>query len=349
MAFNIIRNDITKVHADAIVNTANPAPIIGKGTDTAVYNAAGKKELLTARKEIGNIERGCAVWTPAFNLKKNKVKFIIHTVGIPYGDGKNGQEDILRRCYSNSLQMAVTLGCKSVAIPLLATGCYGFPKELGLNIAVDEISKFLMKNEIFVYLVVYDEASYKLSEKHFNDVEDFLNSNFIPRQKHIRKNAAFKTSDFPMVFEKTKCSSLPSETFDLINCEVGENPPELDDLISEAKDAMNFQNTLQKLIADRKLENSEVYSKALIDRKFFSKIITHKNYIPKKQTVMALGLALKLSLEEYEDFLASAGFAFMRSDAFDVIIKYCVMKKIYNLIQVDVILNDHGLSCFAPN
>ena len=177
MSFKIERNDITKVHTDAIVNTANPLPRIGRGTDTAVYNAAGREELLKAREEIGVIEPGHSVSTKSFNLKKNGIKYIIHTVGCRYDADKPETVQNLRNCYSSSLKIAKDLGCKSVAIPLLATGFYGFPKELGLKIAVDEISSFLLENEIDVTLVVYDAKSYMISEKLFDDIQNFLDEN----------------------------------------------------------------------------------------------------------------------------------------------------------------------------
>ena len=177
MAFKILRNDITKVRADAIVNTANPMPVIGRGTDSTIYEAAGREQLLEERRKIGAIEHGQSAWTPAFNLKKHGVKYIIHTIGVFYQDGNHGEKEILRSCYKTALKTAVELNCKSVAIPLLATGNYRFPKDLALQIAVDEISRFLLEHEVDVLLVVYDKESYKISERIFDDVEDFLFDN----------------------------------------------------------------------------------------------------------------------------------------------------------------------------
>lgn len=348
MSFRIIRNDITKVSCDAIVNTANPMPVIGRGTDSAIYKAAGKEELLSARKQIGIIERGKSAWTEAFNLKSNGIKYIIHTVGVSYCDGKNGETDILRNCYSSSLNMAKELGCKSVAIPLLATGFYSFPKEIGLQIAIDEISRFLIKNEIDVTLVVYDRKSYLISEKLFDDIQSFIDDNFSVPEKHILCDDMFavESSCMEELFEEHREeTSRRSKKANRKKI----SPIDVDAFITQSRTNLNFQNTLQQLIADRKLENSAVYTKALIDRKFFSKIISNKDYVPKKMTVMALGLALGLKLDEYENFLASAGYAFMPSSKFDLIIKYCVMNEIYNLVEVDMILDSHGECCFAPD
>jgi len=346
MPFKIIRNDITWVSADAIVNTANPFPVIGAGTDSRVYKAAGEEKLLEARKKIGTIERGKCAWTESFHLKKRGIKYIIHTVGISYGDGKNGETEILRSCYSSSLNMAKELGCKSVAIPLLATGFYSFPKDIGLAVAVDEISRFIIENQLDVTLVVYDKESYLISEKLFDDIHSFIDENYIEESNDDddvdydddRKFAIKSCCNIETGFKARK---IIDETRSII-------PIDVDAFITGSSENLNFQNTLQQLIADRQLKNAIIYSKAFIDRKFFSKIISTKDYVPKKMTVMALGLALELQLDEYEKFLASAGYAFMPSSKFDLIIKYCVMKGIYNLVEVDMILDSHGESCFSP-
>lgn len=359
MAFKILRNDITKVRADAIVNTANPMPAVGRGTDTAVYEAAGRDKLLAARKEIGVIERGQSAWTPAFNLKKHDVKYIIHTIGVFYQDGNHGEKEILRTCYQTALKTAAELNCKSVAIPLLASGFYRFPKELALQIAVEEISRFLLEHEVDVLLVVYDKESYKISEKLFDDVEDFLFDNLDGYEGEDDRDLGFFASTAiigvppeKLFAERELNRSLKTAravNLEPVHCAEKEiTPIDVDAFIRSSKDKLNFQNTLMQLIADRKLDNVTVYKKACIDKKFFSKIISNKDYVPKKHTVMALGLALELPLEEYESFLASAGYAFMPSSKFDMIVKFCVMNQIYNLINVDVILDDHGEECFAP-
>ena len=388
MSFKIERNDITKVHTDAIVNTANPLPTVGRGTDTAVYDAAGREELLKARKEIGAIEPGHSVATKSFKLKKNGIKYIIHTVGCRYDADKPETVHNLRNCYSSSLKIAKVLGCKSVAIPLLATGFYGFPKELGLKIAVDEISSFLLENEIEVRLVVYDEKSYMISEKLFDDIQNFLDENLKGEEGRAdnQKSGVFGAygeeysaelnESSARTSEPAEYNRAPSRTREPVElnramtsaCEpiLGASdhlkiqpklkpynardisPIDVDAFIKQSGASLNFQNTLQQLIADRKLENATVYKKACIDKKFFSKIISNKDYVPKKQTVMALGLALELPLQEFEKFLASAGYAFMPSSKFDLIVKYCVMNQIFNLVEVDIILDSHGLNCFAP-
>ena len=352
MAFKILRNDITKVRADAIVNTANPIPVIGRGTDSSIYEAAGREQLLEARRKIGVIERGQSIWTPSFNLRKHGVKYIIHTSGVIYRDGNHGEKDILRSCYQTALTIAAELNCKSVAIPLLASGNYRFPKDLALQIAVEEISRFLLEHEVDVFLVVYDAESYKISEKLFDDVEDFLSDNldgYEVEEEHIQYKASYNTVIGSLSADRIFEPARAVQSEPILSEEKKIAPIDVDAFIRSSKDKLNFQNTLMHLIADRKVDNSVIYKKACIDKKFFSKIISNKDYVPKKRTVMALGLALELPLEEYERFLASAGYAFMPSSMFDLIIKYCVMNHIYNLINVDVILDDHGEECFAPS
>ena len=352
MAFKILRNDITKVRADAVVNTANPIPVIGRGTDSSIYEAAGREQLLEARKKIGVIERGQSIWTPSFNLRKHGVKYIIHTSGVIYRDGNHGEKDILRSCYQTALTIAAELNCKSVAIPLLASGNYRFPKDLALQIAVEEINRFLLEHEVDVFLVVYDAESYKISEKLFDDVEDFLSDNlngYEVEEEHIQYKASYNTVIGSLSADRIFEPARAVQSEPILSEEKKIAPIDVDAFIRSSKDKLNFQNTLMHLIADRKVDNSVIYKKACIDKKFFSKIISNKDYVPKKRTVMALGLALELPLEEYERFLASAGYAFMPSSKFDLIIKYCVMNHIYNLINVDVILDDHGEECFAPS
>ena len=341
------------------------------------------------------IEPGHSVSTKSFNLKKNGIKYIIHTVGCRYDADKPETVQNLRNCYSSSLKIAKDLGCKSVAIPLLATGFYGFPKELGLKIAVDEISSFLLENEIDVTLVVYDAKSYMISEKLFDDIQNFLDENLKGEedgvfgsyddenffrqtlQRHFDEEYSAELNESSgRTSEPAEYNRAPSRAREPVElnraitsaCEpiIREpahlrirpklkpykardiSPIDVDAFIKQSRASLNFQNTLQQLIADRKLENATVYKKACIDKKFFSKIISNKDYVPKKQTVMALGLALELPLQEFEKFLASAGYAFMPSSKFDLIVKYCVMNQIFNLVEVDIILDSHGLNCFAP-
>lgn len=175
MPFEIVRNDITQMTVDAIVNTANPKPIVGSGTDTMIHKKAGPK-LLAARQKIGSIDVGSAAITPAFDLQ---AKYVIHSVGPVWDGGSDGEEALLRNCYDNSLKLAMEHRCKSVAFPLISTGNYGFPKDKALQIAISAFSTFLLEYEMQIYLVVFDRTSFKLSEKLFQSVASYIDEHYV--------------------------------------------------------------------------------------------------------------------------------------------------------------------------
>ncbi|WP_024865748.1 macro domain-containing protein [Butyrivibrio sp. FCS014] len=175
MPFQIIRNDITKVKADAIVNTANPDVAIGNGVDNAIYNAAGMDRLFAERKKIGPLEPGMVAATPAFDLD---AKIIIHAIGTWWEGGDKGEAEILRQCYDKSLKLAADYKCKSIAFPLLATGCYGFPQKLGMEIAVDSFTRFLEENEMEIYLVVFNQSAVRISGELGEEVRSLIDDDY---------------------------------------------------------------------------------------------------------------------------------------------------------------------------
>lgn len=175
MPFEIVRNDIVNMQVDAIVNTANPDPVIGSGVDSGIHKAAGAK-LLAARQKIGCIAPGDAVVTPGYGLD---AKYVIHTVGPVWKGGNCHEEQILSSCYRKSLELAKKYQCESIAFPMISTGNYEFPKPLALQIAVREISTFLMENEMQIYLVVFGREAFALSEKLFKSVSSYIDENYI--------------------------------------------------------------------------------------------------------------------------------------------------------------------------
>ncbi len=334
MPFQIIRNDITRVSADVIVNTANPKPEYGSGTDGAVYAAAGADRLLEARKKIGEIEPGQAVSTPAFALS---AKYIIHTVGPAWLDGLHGEKDILRACYENTLALAAELKAESIAFPLIATGVYGFPKDEALNIALSEIGKFLLTHDMQVILVVFGREAFALSEKLVGSIDAYLDEHQVSaleqteyastREKmaeHRRRRAAQQYAD---------SSAAPQTSFHM------RNKP-LDQILSDTGDT--FQQRLFKLIDASGMDDVTVYKKANIDRKVFSRIRCKKDYKPTKKTAVAFAVALKLSLPEMLGLLACAGITFSPSDKFDLIITYCVQNGIYDIFEINAVLFQYG-------
>ncbi len=367
MPFQIIRNDITKVNADAIVNTANPQPVYASGTDGAIYKAAGAERLLAERKRIGPIERGQVAVTPAFALPAN---YIIHTVGPTWTDGKHGEFDVLTACYENVLAKAAELQCESVALPLIATGVYGFPKDRALQIAVSVISRFLLSHDMEVILVVFDRHAFELSGKLFRDVDAFIDENYVAKQYgveypgHVYESASVRpergsrlcqeaypgaadaqessTPDEPAAIDRypEAAPSCPSEMPAILSAYMAPDMS-LDDALGTVGET--FQQRLLRFIDERDLSDVEVYKKANIDRKLFSKIRCNVNYKPRKKTALALAIALELNLDDTADLLKRAELALSPSSKSDLIIEYFISRQEYDIYSINLALFEHGL------
>ena len=327
MPFEIVRNDITNMRVDAIVNTANPRPVIGLGVDSAIHEKAGP-QLLTARQEIGHIDMGCAAITPAFQLA---AKYVIHTIGPVWDGGSYGEEDLLRNCYDNSLGLAVEHGCQSIAFPLISTGNYGFPKDKALQIAISAFSEFLLEHEMQIYLVVFDQTSYKLSEKLFQSVASYIDQHYVDTWQMAtyaaeapRINRRRREIDRCETMAMRECAPCASKAISL------------EDMLKQA-DA-GFTETLLKLIDQTGKKDSEVYKKANISKQHFSKIRNNPNYKPTKPTAIALALALELDLETTKDLIGRAGYALTNSSKFDLIIRYFIEQGNYNVVEINMAL-----------
>lgn len=321
MPFEMVRNDIVNMKVDAIVNTANPRPIIGAGTDKAVHDKAGAR-LLLARKEIGDIAVGEAAITPAFDLDAN---YVIHTAGPIWRDGKSSEEALLASCFKNSLRLAKEKECESIAFPLISTGSYGFPKPLALKIAVREISSFLMENEMQVYLVVFEKQSFELSEKLFKSVSSYIDENYVSE----KINAEYKMSNlrsYELLFEASDTPRYGTIC----------NNPNLDGMLENLD--KGFSETLLALIDRTGKKDSEIYKRANVDRKLFSKIRNNVNYKPSKTTAIAFAIALELNMDETNDLLSKAGFALSQSSKFDVIVRYFIENKKYDIFELNSVL-----------
>jgi len=362
MPFQIIRNDITKVKADVIVNTANPHPVIGRGTDSAIYAAAGEKQLLAEREKIGDIARGQVAVTPAFGLS---AKYIIHTVGPSWDGGDHGERETLHSCYANSLAKAAELKAESIAFPLIATGVYGFPKDEALNIALAEIGKFLLTHDMMVTLVVFDRKAFELSGQMVGEIQEFIDEHGVGVAR-ATEYGDFDSREWRRrrrLQEELEAERRMAHLSSLQNIEelipMANEPPvgipdgmteaaphmdlegkSLEDVLGDAGDT--FQQRLFKLIDDSGLDDVAVYKRANIDRKVFSRIRCKKDYQPKKRTAVAFAIALELDLPTMEDLLSRAGFAFSPSDTFDLIIAYFVTKKNYDILQIDAALFKYG-------
>lgn len=368
MPFQIIRNDITKVSADVIVNTANPHPVIGNGTDSAIYAAAGKERLLAEREKIGEIARGeCAV-TPAFGLS---AKYIIHTVGPAWIDGNHGEREILHSCYAKSLGKAAELKAESIAFPLIATGVYGFPKDEALNIALSEIGKFLLTHEMEVILVVFDKKSFELSAELVHEIDEYIDEHGVGLARKAEYDGDWDDDRRRMLFQRQRREFSDASAASLLNfideCEMLQSgslqeaiPSEEKDLVPPAggpfvgfdgksldevlKDAdKTFQERLFELIDASGIEkDSYVYKDTFVDRKLFSSIRCKKDYKPTKRTAVALAVALHLDMPTMQDLLSRAGLALSRSNTFDLIVAYFVEKGNYSFIDIDAALFEYG-------
>lgn len=318
MPFQIIRHDITRVPADVIVNTANPDPIIGRGTDAAIYSAAGYERLLKERMKIGKIGVGEVSVTEAFDLP---AKYIIHTVGPVWQGGDHGEYEALSSCYRKSLLLAKQLGCESIAFPLISSGNYHFPKDKALETALREIRSFLDENDMSVTLVVFDKRTYELSAELMDGIRTFIDEKYVEFHPKLSASVSeMQTQSIPMPEAKKKQRKLHD-----LKRKVGEN----------------YQECLFRLIDERGLTDAEVYKRANIDRRLFSKIRSNPEYHPKKQTAIALAMALELNMDETIDLIGRAGIALSDASLFDLIIQYCIENRIYDLFTVNSILFDN--------
>lgn len=432
MPFEIIRNDITNMRVDAIVNTANPRPMIGSGVDAAIHAKAGPM-LLVARKVIGTMNTGEACITPGFKLP---CKHVIHTVGPVWHDGGHGEAYLLRQCYAQSLKLARRHRCKSVAFPLISAGNYGFPKQLALQIAVDTIREFLEEHEMQVYLVVFSRNSLELSDGLVDKVRSFIDDAYV-QEREIAEYSFSVSRDFDFVRERleekptiqeifpdvAESSPLPSE-WELPQADLSEfdedsyddavmsngeeeeeestffhsseptglptewaltkedlsrgtrrpeftqdaaarkayapksakrssvqlpkfqpkektapSPFDAGELKQKLKEAdAGFSETLLKLIDKSGEKDSDVYKRANVDRKLFSKIRNNPQYKPSKATAVAFAIALELDLEETRDFIGRAGYALSRSNKFDIIIEYFITHERYDIYEINLML-----------
>ena len=511
MPLHIIRNNIVNMDCDAIVNTANPHPQIGAGTDSAVYAAAGEKRLMSARQKIGEIAPGRAAVTSGYALK---ARYIIHTVGPVWEGGENGEEMILRSCYRTSLRIAEAKRCKSIAFPLISSGSYGYPKEAALRTAVEEIRSYLEHSNMTVFLVVFGKEAYELSGKYTDAVEAFIDEHYVKaqlekeysglvtgnlrgsqrrRRDDLRasREAEWRRKEDLQFYETTeyrrrddlqaareaerrrRVTPQPDRAADsgregYLNVDDIEERKQWDDLwaddvaesgisenlqaegaaetdnesawepessypdMSDYVDAQSatpgfgmsqqptpkpaapgfgmsrppapkpaapefgmsqttapkpaaksgprfsfkpaasvfkkkketeaaapahkkkkkledsdivlaetFSETLLRLIDEKEMTDVEVYKRANIDRKLFSKIRSRRDYQPGKKTALALAVALRLDLDQTKDLLARAGYAISPSSKFDLIVEFFIVNEVYDIDTINIALFDH--------
>jgi O-acetyl-ADP-ribose deacetylase (regulator of RNase III) len=323
MPLEIIRNDITKVEADAIVNAAKPSLLGGGGVDGAIHRAAGP-ELLEECKTLGGCNIGQAKITRGYRLP---AQYVIHTVGPVWQGGNYHEEERLADCYRNSLALAKAYKLESVAFPLISTGAYGYPKDKALKIAISVIGEFLLNNDMTVYLVVYDRDSFMLSEKLFLSIKQYIDDRYIEEHPEIRRSR--------LLGERTVKYSMQNCSHPIMEEEIlaPGYKPRLEDLINKMDET--FTQMLLRLIQEKGMTEAETYKKANIDRKLFSKIRNDVNYRPSKPTAVAFAIALKLSLDETQELLRKAGYTLSYSSKFDIIIQYFIHEGNYNIFEIN--------------
>ena len=329
MPFEIVRNDITKMKVDAIVNSANPHVFIGDGVDGAIHAAAGPK-LFEARKIIGDIPVGSAVATPAFKLN---AEYVIHTVGPIWRGGTEHEIESVKECYKNALKVALEKKCKSVAFPLISTGTYGFPKSEALQTAISVISEFLLLHDMKVFLVVYDRTSYSLTEKLFTAVAEYIDDSYIEEHPEYYQNRR-RGQELDVCEDEAFAPIIQAD--EPYESKTLKSERSLDDLMDELEES--FSQSLLRLIDEKDKTDVEIYKKANVDRKLFSKIRSNKDYKPSKVTAIAFALALGLNLDETKDLIGRAGFALTHSTKFDIIIEYFIEQENYNVFEINEVL-----------
>ena len=316
MPLIIVRNDITKMSVDAIVNAAKESLLGGGGVDGCIHRAAGP-ELLQECRTLGGCRTGEAKITGAYRLP---CCYIIHTVGPVWNGGKCGEREQLASCYRTSLALAKEHGCETVAFPLISSGVFGYPKDQALRVAVDTISEFLAENDMTVYIVIFDRAAYQIGNKLFADIASYIDDHYVDAHTDSRRERMRRMG----VVESRMLTAY-------------EDAPMATSGLDEALAHLDtgFSETLLKLIDRSGKKDAEVYKKANVDRKLFSKIRNNPDYKPSKPTAVAFAIALELNLRETRDLIARAGYALSPSSKFDVIIEYFIMQRDYDIFKIN--------------
>ena len=359
MPFKIVRNDITKMNTEAIVNTANDHPTV-------------------------DVKEGEAFITPGYNLP---AKYIIHAVSPHYIDGEHGEEELLRSCYRNSLTVAKENRIKSIAFPLISTGGFGYQKEEVMRIAVDEINAFLLDNDIDITLVVFDIKATELGENIYPKLQSYIDQNYVGKKhneeykdaiaKASRKEGrgfkecirrCFKSEDksVKMTFGAVEAAPMMSQAQPMMGepiCKAADFDDKCDEIelswdAEEAVDELNkklnerlahrsdtFSEYLLYLIDSKGMKNVDVYKRAIVDKRYFAKLKNNKDFHPEKIKALCLCVGAQLSLDETKDLLARAGYALSPADMTDIIFSFYIEHNHFDVIDIDIQLEEHGLPC----
>ncbi len=320
MPLKIVRNDITKMRVDAIVNATNHALRGEGGVDAAIHRAAGPR-LETACAALGGCKTGEAKVTEGFDLP---CKYILHTVGPIWRGGGFGERELLASCYQNALELAKARGCGSVAFPLISSETYGYPKAQALRVAVEAITGFLLENEMEVYIVVFTRDAVEVGEKLFSAVEQYIDDVYVEERRdapnEMRRCAYYRQQAMSAPF-----AGVPHEA-----------PPDLEAMLGQVDEG--FAQALLRKIDEKGMTDAECYKRANVDRRLFHKIKNNPGYRPGKQTALAFAIALRLSLPETKELLMKAGFALSHSNKADIVVEYCILTGNYDIFEINEVL-----------
>lgn len=327
MPFTIVRNDITKMRVDAVVNAANSSLLGGGGVDGCIHRAAGP-ELLEECRTLHGCKTGQAKITKGYKMP---CRYIIHTVGPVWQGGGFGERELLYSCYKNSLELAAQYDCKTVAFPLISAGIYGYPKDKALEVAQQAIADFLETHDMEVTLAVLDKAAVELSRDMFERVREYVDDRYVEQLESVdpRRSAFFKLRE--------SCAPVAASAamLDEDECRISDEMRglSLEERLRNTDES--FSEALLRLIDEKGLTDAEVYRRANIDRRLFSKIRCDREYRPKKQTVLAFALALELSPQAAEELLKRAGYSLSDSIKGDVIVRFFLENGIYDIYTVN--------------
>lgn len=320
MPLHIVRNDITAMKVDAIVNAANESLLGGGGVDGAIHRAAGP-DLLRECRTLGGCRTGQAKITKGYRLP---ARYVIHTVGPVWRGGNHGERDLLVSAYRSSLELALAHGCGTVAFPLISSGVYGYPKDQALKVAVDTIGDFLLAHDMTVYLVIFDREAYTIGGKLFADIAAYIDDHYAAEHSDSGEERCYRA-----MFAPCAPAQYPSQPL----AAAAAAPADLNEALDRLDES--FSQMLLRKIDERGMTDAQCYKKANIDRKLFSKIRSDVHYKPSKPTAMAFAIALELPLAEARELLEKAGFAFSHASKFDIIVEYFIAHQNYNIFEIN--------------
>lgn len=337
MPFTLIRQDITQMKVDAVVNAANTQLKMGGGVCGAIFSAAGEEELQAACDLLSPIPTGGAVMTPGFGMNAS---YIIHAAG-PVWDVSRPElsEQLLRAAYANALRLAAERDLKSIAFPLISSGIYGYPKDEALRVATAEIRGFLEEHEMDVYLAVFDRESFRAGRELFGRIDSYIDEHYAEVRMHAQSLRSLSEAGKELPLSEHPAMHSSCIEVDMAAAEsipmpyAAPEPQELQGLLDGLDEP--FSSTLLRLIDSKGRTDVEVYKRANIDHKLFSKIRGGKGYMPGKRTVIALSIALELSLKETEGLLKQAGYALSSSRMSDVIVEFFIKNGRYDIFEIN--------------